>query len=500
VLRRRVCPIVDYLAMSTRISIEEVVPVVERTMCSIDIRAASVLIGGAWRNVLTVVRASSSSPEDVDASVKHIWQKHGPIRTDEFRIDYQVLPFGSWAHVAGGLKEGKVHFADSEVEYGRSVDLGTALGYVQTHHNFLVPEMDWPTLEVSVQTPSTPDAADNPQYKIFTEQIQRSLSRMGYAGTLDAIAVLLGARVRQGTISGDVYMSIPVMAKITHASISLSENLVQVTGHCHPELRKGLRAFGLSAGHNEDPNLRVELTMGEGDATTFVASGHFSREDSKESLAARLVHKEIGEINSASWRVRDLLPEQYVNPLYFLLTKFCSDVQLQSLLAHPHSIAPAKTRPQNEFEWHVAWLLGCYGFSTIVLGSYEKLMAENTRIERGNLDLLAYHPVRNVVLFGGCTLNVPKEEDYVKLLSVRSMLLEDWRGDFPFSAEAVMFSGAQECPAKWHTSNGGDLMPFLTGDYVTVVDANRLADGVRFLQERNEEQFLRNLGLSRASL
>lgn len=487
--------VVDYLAMSARISVDELVRVVEKTLHSIDIRTASVLIGDVWRNVLTIVRTSSNSPEEARASVERIWREHGSIHTDEFRIEHQTLPFSSWTHLTRALSDGKLRYGELEVEYGRSIDLGASLGYVQTHHNFLFPEMDWPTLETSVQTAAAPDAANNPQYKIYAEQIQRSVSRLGYLGTLDAIAALLGARVRQGTIGADVYAAIPVMTKITDASISFPEDIVQITGHCHPELRPGLRAFALAFGRSDDPGLRVELSMGDGDSSTLVASGHFSRDNGKERLEARLVHKEIGEINSGSWRVRDLLPEQYVNPLYFLLSKFCAPVQLQSLLARPHSVPPTKTKPQTEFEQHVAWLLGCYGFSTIVLGPYEDLMAENTRIKRASLDLLAYHSGRKLVLFGGCTLNVPKEEDYVQLLSVRSMLLEDWNGDFPFSSQAVMFSGAPECPAKWPSSNDDELMQFVTGDCVAVIDANRLAEGVRFLQERNEERFLSNLGL-----
>ncbi len=480
--------------MSTRISVDELLRVVEKTLCSIDIRTASVLISGVWRNVLTVVRTSSNSPEHVNASVAHIWREHGPIHTDELRIDYQVLPFSGWAHLASGLREGKLRFAESEVEYGHSIDLGVSLGYVQTNHNFLFPEVDWPTLEVSVQTVSMPDATNNPQYRIHAEQIQRSVSRLGYSGTLDAIAALLGARVRQGTIIADVYAVIPVMAKITEASISLSENLVQITGRCHSELRSSLRVFGLSCGRSDDSRLRVELRMGDGDSTTFVASGHFVPEDRNERMEARLVHNEIGEISSGSWRVRDLIPEQYVNPLYFLLTKFCSQAQFHSLLVRPHFVPSTKTKPQKEFEQHVAWLLGCYGFSTIVLGACEDLIAENTKIKRASLDLLAYHPVRKLVLFGGCTLNVPKEEDYVQLLSVRSMLLEDWKGDLPFSCETVMFSGVPDCPAQWNTPNGNDFMPFMIGDRVTVIDVNRLAEGIRFLQDRNEEQFFNNLG------
>jgi len=180
-----------------------------------------------------------------------------------------------------------------------------------------------------------------------------------------------------------------------------------------------------------------------------------------------------------------------VNPLYFLLTKFCSPDRLHSLVVRPHSVAPQKTKPQKEFEQHVAWVLGCYGFATIVLGTHEDLVAEETKVKRASLDLLAYHPIRKLALLGGCTLNVPKEEDYSQLVSVRAMVLEDWNGDPPFSCEVVMFTAAPSCPAR---SNPTILDAFISlpsdGD-VRVIDGNGLSEALAFLHERKEEQFFK---------
>ena len=80
--------------------------------------------------------------------------------------------------------------------------------------------------------------------------------------------------------------------------------------------------------------------------------------------------------------------------------------------ASPFGTATKRQSLRTEFEQHVAWVLGCYGFATIVLGTHEDLVAEETKVKRGSLDLLAYHPIRKLVLLGGCTLNVPKEQDY----------------------------------------------------------------------------------------
>ena len=101
----------------------------------------------------------------------------------------------------------------------------------------------------------------------------------------------------------------------------------------------------------------------------FIGKGHVPTSKIYEYLDLKLVHGELGEVYSRTWRTRELIPEQYVNPLYFLLMKFCSASKLHSLVVRPHSVPPQKTKPQKAFEQHVAWVLSCYGFATIVLGA-----------------------------------------------------------------------------------------------------------------------------------
>jgi len=308
--------------MNVRFNVAELVGVVAKTLSSIDVRTASVLIEGKWQNVMTVVRLSCDSAVTVSARVEEIWGKHGPVHTDEFRIDCKVLAFTEWAELLAEFNKGEVWFAETGVEFGRAVDVGGSLGYVQSNHNALWPESDWPTLETSVQISSVPDAAKNPQYKINAEHIQRAVSKSGYSGTLDAMVGLLGIKINSGITGFDVYVAVPVMAKVTGAAVSPGEDLVEATGCCHPALGS-FRVFGSSYGGTQEPKERMAFHVEDSPSSDtlrrFIGKGQVPASKIKDFLEVKFVHGELGEIHSHTWRTRDLIPEQYVNPLYFLL-------------------------------------------------------------------------------------------------------------------------------------------------------------------------------------
>lgn len=51
--------------MNVRLSVAELVGAAAKTLSSVDVRTASVLIESKWQNVMTVVRLSSDSPDTV---------------------------------------------------------------------------------------------------------------------------------------------------------------------------------------------------------------------------------------------------------------------------------------------------------------------------------------------------------------------------------------------------------------------------------------------------
>jgi hypothetical protein len=77
---------------------------------------------------MSVVRLSSDSPAIASADVDEIRRKDGAVPTNKFRIDYRVLPFEEWDGFLGDFKQGKLRFSETEVEFGRTVDIAGSLG------------------------------------------------------------------------------------------------------------------------------------------------------------------------------------------------------------------------------------------------------------------------------------------------------------------------------------------------------------------------------------
>jgi hypothetical protein len=62
----------------------------------------SVLIDNKWQNVMSVIRLSSDCTVTASARMEQIWGQHGAVHTDEFRIDYRVVPFSEWTALLDG--------------------------------------------------------------------------------------------------------------------------------------------------------------------------------------------------------------------------------------------------------------------------------------------------------------------------------------------------------------------------------------------------------------
>ena len=77
--------------MSVRFNVAELAGVVAKTLSSIDMRTASVLVDGKWQHVMTVIRFLCESTVEASANVEQTWGKHGPVHTDEFRIDSRTF-------------------------------------------------------------------------------------------------------------------------------------------------------------------------------------------------------------------------------------------------------------------------------------------------------------------------------------------------------------------------------------------------------------------------
>jgi len=132
--------------------------------------------------------------------------------------------------------------------------------------------------------------------------VQRSVSRLGYSGTLDALGRCWEPGSARAQSSPDVYAVEPGDGENYRRPHFVGlKNLVQILTAAIRSCAQAFRVFGLSVAGVTIPRLQVELRMGDGDGTTFSPSGPFCSRDRNERMEARLVHNRLEEISSGSF-------------------------------------------------------------------------------------------------------------------------------------------------------------------------------------------------------
>ncbi|MGB6876713.1 MAG: hypothetical protein WBD87_11855 [Candidatus Acidiferrales bacterium] len=156
-----------------------------------------------------------------------------------------------------------------------------------------------------------------------------------------------------------------------------------------------------------------------------------------------------------------------MNLLLLGLRVFCKDEEFENSLVRAHSKKPPRVSPSAAFELYVSWLLGLFGFSTIMLGEYEHILGEETQVRRASVDILAASQSQNLLLIVACTLGTPKQEDFDNLRHAREILLREAFGE----------TFAQVVPIVFTTIMGGARCDYLEDRVsIPIVDADRLTE------------------------
>lgn len=165
------------------------------------------------------------------------------------------------------------------------------------------------------------------------------------------------------------------------------------------------------------------------------------------------------------------------NILLSALRVFCTDVEMESLLVHPHKVT-RKLDVSAGFELRVGWLLGLFGFSTIILGDYEHLVVPETKARRGSVDILAAHRTRKLLLAVACTTAPPKMEDFGNVRNVREIVLRE-----------AGFAGTdvRVIPVMFAATRGGPLCDRNGTECVPIVDTDRLKEFLGLIWQGREE-------------
>lgn len=163
------------------------------------------------------------------------------------------------------------------------------------------------------------------------------------------------------------------------------------------------------------------------------------------------------------------------NILLSALRRVCADADLEDLLINAPNKKPHKLTVSAAFEAHVGWLLSLFGFSTIVLGEYEQIVAPDTKVQLASVDILAAHQTEKSLLLVACTLKPPKQEDFSNLRHARGIFNRDVFAKKVVKVIPVVVTAALDCPL-YHENEGTD-------DRVPIVDGHGLGELLEVLRD-----------------
>jgi hypothetical protein len=206
----------------------------------------------------------------------------------------------------------------------------------------------------------------------------------------------------------------------------------------------------------------------------------------EDLIETKVTHEVLGELYSVQDPIWRLVPDVERNVLLAALKRFCPQPELQTLLTKPYEHRPKRLKESSAFELHVSWVLGACGLSVVVLGEYEKLLAEQTSVERASVDILAAGPKRNNLLVTACTIGHPKPEDFTNLAHACEILRREVFPDTSVAVLPIVFTGAVGVRSYEEIEDGFGAVP--------IVDADRLGIVLELLELGLERFFFDFIG------
>ncbi len=489
--------------MGLQLTLGEIATAFADTYKTIDLRTVASCVNGQWQNIATVIRFSPRTVESIEAHYNDLRQRHVAPNNDVFTIFMSALPFAKSDEFLSGFPKAEIRHADSVVLLNRPMDVKDQTGYVARNHGTLRNiDGDWPSCEIPLVSNNQQlrldwDALRN---KLGERRLTMQMSRYGYSSSFEAVdAFLEFGRPFAQRFDLDLYIAAPLLGKIDAVSVSSGNpRIVTATAQIHQQLPDPALFLVLkdvpfpNSGLLQKATLQLSHeTRSEEDGVrlieAYAALPPFSALNDHVDVKLSCV---VGEIDNRDSQLRKLIPFVEVSPLYKALTLFCSAESFKAALTVAHNFGLPKKRHvwqhQDYFERHVCWLLSCFGFACIMLAEYETLQSGETAIQRGSVDILAFHPKLSLLMIIACTLNAPKEEDFHNLLNIRDILQNEAFGESPQRILPAVFTAVKNFPSEWGREPDN---PFSQQDSIPVLDASRLGAALAYLSERTEEKF-----------
>jgi len=349
------------------------------------------------------------------------------------------------------------------------------MAYVQEDYGAVRPfdSQSWPVAQFLINAYGTPG--------LPSEALVAETTKLGYPDPYDAVNLLCELNVQSNQSQGhQLYVSLPAFAFVSDLHISPRQKQVHVEIKRHHALGSltSVVLFRERDHQRAKPwkhRLPVALEVsGNGHLVTASGSVTLPEVDDEDSAEAQILHPDLGELHKKSHSVRYLIPQAQRNILFEALKFFCPEIKLQSLTMRPFDNKPPKLKVSAGFELRIAWLLGVLGLSTVILGEYENIIAPETGIHRGSIDILAASQRGGVLV--ACTIGPPKDEDFRNLLTTAEILDREVFADANVRILPLMCTCA---PGQEENVNG-----------IPVLDADRLSLALRLVKAGRESDVL----------
>ncbi|HEV7674591.1 MAG TPA: hypothetical protein VGQ12_08675 [Candidatus Angelobacter sp.] len=474
--------------MSARITTEELLQAVGSTYQSIDIRSVALREGNKWINVLTVVRFSRDSQKAVSEKQEELQRLHGIVTSENFRVVFSTLAYSEWRILEESCTKGSLKVGEIEIHLLEPVKLEEQRSDIRRHQNELRSNERWPWPAFQVW------AGSHHPEKLHGEALGRELGGKGWSSPYDAINSLCEINMRQGGSYGyDLFLSLPVYASVQEAKFSTTLNELQFSYIHHTSLTNTKVVAIWKKAHADRTTVvhqRILATFSnqvtEKEIQTETGCAILVNPAETDQAEIKVFHDKIGEIDSVDCTIRYIIPVPERNILFAAVKRFCPQSQLENSFIRPYSQKAKKLKESAAFELHVSWLLSIYGFSPIVLGEYEQIADETTRVNRASVDILAGLPRNKGLLVAACTIGTPKEEDFLNLHHACEILSREVFLNTSVAVYPVLFTGALNMPTCKEIGEAFTAIP--------VVDSDRMAVLMEHLQAGLEVLFLEFIG------
>ena len=473
--------------MNLRFSAGEMIKMFGATYRTLDIRSAAVKQGDKWANVYAVIRLTYEQPAVAAERLRRLERDHGAVRTESFRILLGLRPFSELGEFWEDLALGRLCVGGEEVRLAKplGVILEQERAYLQDNYSEIRPfdSCRWPVAHYRL----VPYGSS----MLIDDTLAREAARLGYSDADEAANLLCEINIRAGQSNGyHLWLSLPAFATIQNVRASLKGRRMEVAIRKHRDL-PALRGIAIFSGPRvfagEPPKHRATIEAfsdngGGQDLRSASASVRLTKVHEHDSVEVKLLHADAGELHSFSRHsVLDLVPPPERNVLFEALKFFCPESELALLLGSPHKKKSKNLKPSAAFELHVAWLLGFLGLSTAVLGEYEHIVAPETKVRRGSVDILAASQRHKRLVLVACTIGAPKEDDFTNVLNTAEIISREVFAGTGVRVQPLVCTSVRGFPAS------KDIVEDLVG--LPIIDGDRLELLLRLIRSARERDF-----------